>query len=111
MSAKAMKQALEAICGSGDFLFNWHDCELNNEREMQAYQAVLAANEKAFAALRAAIVAAGKQVANSKPLTRSQINEASREAQVAFCLDKQPTYEVALARAVEAKHGITGGAK
>ena len=38
-----------------------------------------------------------------KPLTRSQINAASREAQIAFCLDKQPTYEVALARAAIAK--------
>lgn len=51
----AMRQALEAICGSGDFLFNWHDCEPNNEREMQEYQAALAANEKAFIALRTAI--------------------------------------------------------
>lgn len=41
-----------------------------------------------------------------KPLTRSQIAAASRDAQILFCLDKQPTYEVALARAVEAEHGI-----
>ena len=49
---EALRMALEAICGSGDFLFNWHDCEPNNEREMQSYQAVLAANEKAFTAIR-----------------------------------------------------------
>ena len=36
------------------------------------------------------------------PLSRSEINKLSGEAQVAFCLDKQPTYEVALARAIEA---------
>lgn len=52
---KAARMALEAICGSGDFLFNWHDCEPNNEREMQAYQAALAANEQAFTALRQAL--------------------------------------------------------
>lgn len=46
---------MEAICGSGDFLFNFHDCEPNNEREMQAYQAALAANETAFNALRQAL--------------------------------------------------------
>jgi len=34
-------------------------------------------------------------------LTRSQIAKASADAQVAFCLDKQPTYEVALAREIE----------
>lgn len=52
---KAARLAMEAICGSGDFLFNWHDCEPTNEREMQAYQAALAANEKAFNALRQAL--------------------------------------------------------
>ena len=35
-------------------------------------------------------------------LTRSQIAKASADAQIAFCLDKQPTYEVALAREIEA---------
>lgn len=35
-------------------------------------------------------------------LTRSQIAKASADAQVDFCLDKQPTYEVALARRIEA---------
>lgn len=52
---EALKLALEAICGSGDFLFNWHDCEPNNEREMQRYQATLAANENAFRAIREAL--------------------------------------------------------
>ncbi len=55
MSIEAMKQALQAIANSGDFLFNWHDCEPNNEREMSRYQEVLAMNEKAFTALRVAI--------------------------------------------------------
>ena len=36
-------------------------------------------------------------------LTRPEIAKASADAQVDFCLDKQPTYEVALARAIEAK--------
>jgi len=61
MSIEAMKQALEAIANSGDFLFNWHDCEPNNEREMSRYQEVLAMNEKAFTALRTAIEQAEKQ--------------------------------------------------
>lgn len=47
----ALELAMEAICGSGDFMFNYHYCEPNNEREMQAYQSALAANEKAFEAL------------------------------------------------------------
>jgi len=58
---EAMKQALEAIANSGDFLFNWHDCEPNNEREMSRYQDVLAMNEKAFNTLRTAIEQAEKQ--------------------------------------------------
>jgi phosphoribosyl-dephospho-CoA transferase len=61
MSIEAMKQALEAIANSGDFLFNWHDCEPNNEREMSRYQDVLAMNEKAFNTLRTSIEQAEKQ--------------------------------------------------
>ena len=34
-------------------------------------------------------------------LTRSQIAKESVDARVDFCLDKQPTYEVALARRIE----------
>ena len=45
--------------------------------------------------------------AQREPLTRKQINECSRDAQIAFCLDKQSTYEVALTREVERRHGIT----
>ena len=64
---KALKLALEAICGSGDFLFNWHDCEPNNEREVQSYQATLAANEKAFIAIRSALA---EQPAQQEPVAR-----------------------------------------
>jgi hypothetical protein len=60
MSITAMKLALEAIANSGDFLFNWHDCEPNNEREMSRYQEVSEMNEKAFTALRTAIEKAEK---------------------------------------------------
>lgn len=42
-----------------------------------------------------------------EPMTRQQINKASGDAQIAFCLDKAPTYEVALVREVEAHHGIS----
>lgn len=41
------------------------------------------------------------------PLTRKQINECSRDAQIAFFMDKHPTYEVALTREVERLLGIT----
>ena len=61
---EALKLALEAICGSGDFLFNWHDCEPNNEREMQRYQATLADNEKAFKAIKEALA---EQPAQKRP--------------------------------------------
>jgi hypothetical protein len=36
----------------------------------------------------------------------SQVNKAAWDAQIAFNLDKYPTYEVALARAIEQAHGI-----
>jgi hypothetical protein len=42
----------------------------------------------------------------SEPMTRSQINKASADAQADFFHDKQPTYEVAFARAVERHHKI-----
>lgn len=47
-----------------------------------------------------------------EPLTRQQINSASRDAQISFCLKSGGTYEEELARAIEAAHGITqkGGA-
>jgi len=41
-----------------------------------------------------------------KPLTRRQINEASRDAQISFCLKSGGTYEEELARAIERAHGI-----
>jgi hypothetical protein len=65
---KAARMALEAICESGDFLFNFHDCEPNNEREMQAYQAALAANEKAFNALRQALSDSVEKPAQQEPV-------------------------------------------
>jgi hypothetical protein len=46
-----------------------------------------------------------------KPLTNEQIGKASRDAHIAFCLNKHQTYEHALTRAVEAAHGITGETK
>lgn len=46
-----------------------------------------------------------------QPLTREQIGKVSADAHIAFCLDKYPTYEVALARAIEAELGITKDTK
>lgn len=45
-------------------------------------------------------------LAARKPLTRKQINEASRDAQISFCLKTGGTYEEELARAIERAHGI-----
>ena len=42
------------------------------------------------------------------PLTPHQISDAAREAQIAFCLDKQANFEVALTRAIEKAHGVGG---
>lgn len=42
-----------------------------------------------------------------KSLTREQIGKVSADAHIAFCLDKYPTYEEALTRAIEAELGIT----
>jgi hypothetical protein len=58
---KAAAMALDAIAASGDFLFNWHDCEPNNEREMDGYSEVLALNEKAFNALRKCLLTPAAQ--------------------------------------------------
>lgn len=55
-----------------------------------------------------AITYARAALAARKPLTRKQINEASRDAQVSFCLKVGGTYEEELARAVERAHGING---
>ena len=46
-------------------------------------------------------------VEKREPLTLHQISDAAREAQIAFCLDKYTSFEVALARAIERAHGIT----
>ena len=57
--------------------------------------------------LRARVQELEASQAQRVPLTRKQINECSRDAQIAFCMDKHPTYEVALTREVERLFGIT----
>ena len=52
---EALKLALEALAASDDFLFNYHDCEPNNEREVDAYSEVRANNMKAWEAIREAL--------------------------------------------------------
>ena len=64
---EALDLAMEAIARSGDFLFNWHDCEPNNEHEMSRYQEVLAMNEKAFTAIKQAR-ALDKKAENAREL-------------------------------------------
>jgi hypothetical protein len=55
--------------------------------------------------LRAAVAAERERCAR-RPLTRKQINKASRDAQISFCLKSGGTYEEELARAIEKAHGI-----
>lgn len=76
---EALKLALEAICGSGEFLFNWHDCEPNNEREIQSYQATLADNEKAFTALREAL-ALVNEVDQEQPAQQEPVATVTSES-------------------------------
>ena len=52
---EALKLALEALAASDDFLFNYHDCEPNNEREVDAYSEVRANNMAAWEAIREAL--------------------------------------------------------
>ncbi len=52
---KAARTALKGLAASGDFLFNWHDCDPDNAAEMQAYTTALAAVTKATIALEEAL--------------------------------------------------------
>jgi len=52
---KAARTALKGLAASGDFLFNWHDCDPDNPAEMQAYATALAAITKAVIALEEAL--------------------------------------------------------
>ena len=61
----AMRQALEALSASDDFLFNYHDCEPNNEREVDAYSEVRGNNMKAWEAIREALA---EQPAQQEPV-------------------------------------------
>jgi len=45
----------------------------------------------------------------TQPLSMGKIVQIARDAQIAYCLDKFPTYDEALVRAVEAAHGINPG--
>ena len=68
-----LRQALEALGYSSDFLFNYHDdIDPNAEREMQAYQSVQNRTYKAITALRTALDAAEK--------VDDQLNKARSDA-------------------------------
>lgn len=55
-----------------------------------------------------ALVAKERERCELKPLTRTQIAAASRDAQISFCLKNGGTYEEELVRVVERAHGIGG---
>ncbi len=50
--------------------------------------------------------AARAELAKFTPLTAAQMHEAARSAQIAYCLDKHASYDVALIREVERLHGL-----
>ena len=62
----AMEQALEALIASDDFLFNYHYCEPNNEREMDSYSLIRINNLASVTALRTIIEQAKRQQALDK---------------------------------------------
>jgi len=52
MSIEVMKLALDALYCSDDFLFDYHDCEPNNERELRRYEHARTQNIKAIKAIK-----------------------------------------------------------
>lgn len=46
-----LREAQKALTKSDDFLFNYHDCEPNNELELSAYEEVRGNNYAAIEAL------------------------------------------------------------
>jgi hypothetical protein len=52
---EALKLALDALYCSDDFLFDYHDCEPNNERELRRYEHARTQNIKAIEAIRKAL--------------------------------------------------------
>jgi hypothetical protein len=81
MSIEAMKQALEALSCSDDFLFDYHDCEPNNEQEQQRYDVARIGNRRAIESLRQTIGQAEKQEPVAE-LTDDEIHDA---AYATFC--------------------------
>ena len=63
---KAARMALEALAASEDFLFNYHDCEPNNEREMDAYSEIRVNNHEAITALLQALSSSVEQPAQQQ---------------------------------------------
>ena len=49
---ETLKLALEALFSSDDFLFDYHDCEPNNERELRRYEHARIQNIKTIEAIR-----------------------------------------------------------
>ncbi len=61
----------------------------------------------AWADMRDAHLSTQGQPVQREPLSFSRLNEIARNAQIAYCLGKASSYDVAFARGVEAAHGIT----
>ena len=52
---EALKLARDALYCSDDFLFDYHNCEPNNEREQQRYEYARTQNKKAIEAISKAL--------------------------------------------------------
>lgn len=74
---EALKLALEALSASDDFLFNYHDCEPNNEREVDAYSEVRGNNMKAWEAIREALAEQPKESPKFDPNESFEREEAA----------------------------------
>ena len=82
---EALKLALEALAASDDFLFNYHDCEPNNEREVDAYSEVRGNNMKAWEAIREALAEQPAQQEQVRvPVTDNTYNYAKSLAEAIF---------------------------
>ena len=74
---EALKLALEALAACDDFLFNYHDCEPNNEREVDAYSEVRGNNMKAWEAVREALAHAPTEREQPAPVAEPHKQQES----------------------------------
>lgn len=87
---EALKMAQAALAASDDFLFNYHDCEPNNEREVDAYSEIRANNMAAWEAVREALAEQPAQQEEIEELTNQRDFLADILTRTANALKGQP---------------------